>query len=245
MDFFQNNFQNTYSWPTSPIQSFAKINRICFEGGHDPSVCLTWSHPFHAFSRYSQRTPKCVKSSQNVNLGSIWKTKTYIGQPIRADSRFAPSQWETALLCNGVSHWLAPSLASALVNSYLHNTLTWFLIRSGIKAMKGQIRHIFCSLTWRFKPWTQSTNSFGVTLKPSIIYHMTSRGRWAMGDGRQTARCKRWGDWHIQVEIRWPPFLHTTFSNEFLSMNIVVFWLKFHWNMLAMVQLTIIQHWFR
>ena len=25
----------------------------------------------------------------------------------RADSRFAPSQWETALLCNDVSHWLS------------------------------------------------------------------------------------------------------------------------------------------
>ena len=27
----------------------------------------------------------------------------------RADSRFAPSQWETALLCNDVSHWLGAS----------------------------------------------------------------------------------------------------------------------------------------
>ena len=27
----------------------------------------------------------------------------------RADSRFAPSQWETPLLCNGVSHWLGTS----------------------------------------------------------------------------------------------------------------------------------------
>ena len=33
----------------------------------------------------------------------------------RADSRFAPSQWETALLCNDVSHWLGPSLKSALI----------------------------------------------------------------------------------------------------------------------------------
>ena len=33
----------------------------------------------------------------------------------RADSRFAPSQWETALLCNDVSHWLGTSLESALV----------------------------------------------------------------------------------------------------------------------------------
>ena len=31
----------------------------------------------------------------------------------RADSRFASSQWETALLCNDVSHWLGASLESA------------------------------------------------------------------------------------------------------------------------------------
>ena len=30
----------------------------------------------------------------------------------RADSRFAPSQWETALLCNNVSHWLGTNLVS-------------------------------------------------------------------------------------------------------------------------------------
>ena len=33
---------------------------------------------------------------------------------IRADSRFVPSQWETALLCNDVSHWLGIILESAL-----------------------------------------------------------------------------------------------------------------------------------
>ena len=33
---------------------------------------------------------------------------------VRADSRFAPSQWETALLCNDVSHWLGTNLESAL-----------------------------------------------------------------------------------------------------------------------------------
>ena len=33
---------------------------------------------------------------------------------IRADSRFAPSQWEKALLSNSVSHWLGASLESAL-----------------------------------------------------------------------------------------------------------------------------------
>ena len=33
---------------------------------------------------------------------------------IRADSRFAPSQWEMLLLCNDVSHWLGTSLESTL-----------------------------------------------------------------------------------------------------------------------------------
>ena len=28
----------------------------------------------------------------------------------RADYRFAPSQWETALLCNDISHWLGANL---------------------------------------------------------------------------------------------------------------------------------------
>ena len=34
---------------------------------------------------------------------------------IRAYSRFVPSQWETALLCNDVSHWLGASLESVLL----------------------------------------------------------------------------------------------------------------------------------
>ena len=37
----------------------------------------------------------------------------------RADSRFASSQWETALLCNDVSHWLGANLVSALYHTYL------------------------------------------------------------------------------------------------------------------------------
>ena len=41
-------------------------------------------------------------------------TKIWGGIYIRADSRFAPSQWETLLLYNDVSHWLVVSLESAL-----------------------------------------------------------------------------------------------------------------------------------
>ena len=37
---------------------------------------------------------------------------------IKADSRFASSQWEAALLCNDVSHWLGAYLESALCILY-------------------------------------------------------------------------------------------------------------------------------
>ena len=41
--------------------------------------------------------------------GSERKTWRWHNMEYRADSRFAPSQWETALLCNDVSHWLGAS----------------------------------------------------------------------------------------------------------------------------------------
>ena len=46
---------------------------------------------------------------------------------LRAVSSFAPSQWETALLCNDVSHWLGASLESALITMYycLQTELFW------------------------------------------------------------------------------------------------------------------------
>ena len=43
----------------------------------------------------------------------------------RADSSFVPSQWETALLCNDVSHWLGASLESALISL---DPYLWFFI---------------------------------------------------------------------------------------------------------------------
>ena len=47
----------------------------------------------------------------------------------RADSRFAPSQWETALLCNHISHWLGASLESALHRNSKSITISFALIQ--------------------------------------------------------------------------------------------------------------------
>ena len=46
-------------------------------------------------------------------------TTSDIGQS-NADSRFAPSQWETALQSTDVSHWLGASLKSALTIIKIH-----------------------------------------------------------------------------------------------------------------------------
>ena len=61
---------------------------------------------------------------------SAWITYNQGVWCYRAASRFAPSQWETALLCDDASHWLGASLESALCYSVSlgHNDIYKFFI---------------------------------------------------------------------------------------------------------------------
>ena len=88
------------------------------------------NHGFHRLMIMTVAKPECIPEqpqhsptagqklqitqSAGVNQGSI----------LRTDSRFAPSQWEMALLCNDVSHWLGASLESSLyvelITAYFH-----------------------------------------------------------------------------------------------------------------------------
>ena len=93
--------------------SFKKIHLKMSSGNWRPFCLglnvLTYTHP-------------CLSVSQN--------TQANYGQYM-ADSRFVPSQWEIALLCNDISHWLGASLESAL--KYHVTQSTWMmqlLIRS-------------------------------------------------------------------------------------------------------------------
>ena len=45
-----------------------------------------------------------------------WFMPPCVVYDIRDNSRFTPSQWETSLLCNDVSHWLGANLESSLWN---------------------------------------------------------------------------------------------------------------------------------
>ena len=46
-------------------------------------------------------------------IADIWSGESQTAWSARTDSRFAPSQWGTALLCNDISHWLGTNLESA------------------------------------------------------------------------------------------------------------------------------------
>ena len=60
------------------------------------------------------------KSKENTNVIQCRvKFSENYANTLRADSRFASNQWETASLCNDVSHWLGTSLKSAL------NVIPW------------------------------------------------------------------------------------------------------------------------
>ena len=54
------------------------------------------------------------------NGNQIHIYRSYIQYITRVDSRLVPSQWEMALLCNNVSHWLGTSQGSALITKILH-----------------------------------------------------------------------------------------------------------------------------
>ena len=64
---------------------------------------------------------------------------------IRADSRIVPSQWETLLLCNHVSHWLGVNLESVVIMINITPT-----IHCHSCVYRVDTAHYYCSHQW----WT-------------------------------------------------------------------------------------------
>ena len=73
------------------------------------------------FSRCCQPFITHVSQARALSLLFALSLLIVSASKYRTDSRFALSQWETALLCNDVSHWLGASLESALqVDQYIY-----------------------------------------------------------------------------------------------------------------------------
>ena len=118
---------------------FLRIPNLCLELEKDSMECMAYiSRPRRHF-RCLMGKPETLhlKPSHGMHLERVIvlvyskyfnsnsaneARKLFFTQSLRVDSRFAPSQWETALLCNDVSHWLGASLESALVLKSLNST---------------------------------------------------------------------------------------------------------------------------
>ena len=79
-----------------------------------------------------------------LQWGAVTRNAVQYKMIIRADPRFAPSQWETALLCNDVSHWLDANLESAMI---IDTSLQ--RLRQNINQTLNQKRHPIPWPNWR------------------------------------------------------------------------------------------------
>ena len=118
-------------------------------------IYLAVSRIYRNLKIISPRTPDPV----NYNIVSVWQPtrKPDIQNPqivwvyschriYMADSRFASSQWETALLCNDVSHWLGASLESALYISWIawiRSLTCWIIFKKWVFVFNLYFHYFF------------------------------------------------------------------------------------------------------
>ena len=95
----------------------------------------------------------------------IWPQPWYM-YIYRADSGFVPSQWETLLLCNDVSHWLGASLESAL---YIFACCYRVIQYIECFNISNKITEIILNIVWKYATWSICFWTFS-----SVHYHLIS-----------------------------------------------------------------------
>ena len=88
------------------------------------SVAVTWpasTWPQSTWTSTSNIPAHCPTYVDTCSSSSIIR-KSWVLSDCRANSRLAPSQWETSLRSNAISHWLGANLESALQFSLI---ITW------------------------------------------------------------------------------------------------------------------------
>ena len=128
-----------------------------------------WSTDLHWIGLHIFHCPTGMFDALSENLISVkaewimWKLVMRGWSRSSADSRFVPSQWETPLLCNDVSHWLGANLESAL-RSYFRGVssgLMWLCLASG--NLIWQPGASISSITWSEKLYgVESGACFGL-----------------------------------------------------------------------------------
>ena len=96
--------------------------------------------------------PALVRNKPLRSPSSVkWVYWPYHKESTRADSWFAPRQWEMALRCNDVSHWLGASLESAL--KYTISVLVTNCRQTYFFEFEGQFHYSYITgVSWYSKP---------------------------------------------------------------------------------------------
>ena len=127
-------FPKLYSWwifcSFKPINWLHLLISLCwhsylFSDGRPSDVFCSLSLRFHKYHHMQGDFCFPHKSFLKRNLPLV----TIIS---RADSQFAPSQWEMLLQSNALSHWLGANLESALISVLDH-----FACQSGLDVSKN------------------------------------------------------------------------------------------------------------
>ena len=156
MTFWSAFVENVFGWSQ---QNFAHITTVTLPWHVQNSDVIRWAH----FKPEHYKFWSNFEFYQNIVCGmSAWPVVSYMGKinstsdmlilqwinriqnymchwfPFqcsdRADSRFAPSQWEKSSQSNTVSHWLGADLESALSETWWRHdmemitTLTWWCL---------------------------------------------------------------------------------------------------------------------
>ena len=95
----------------------------------------------------------------------------------RAESRFAPIQWETPLLCNDVPHWLGTNLESALYAIHpMYTWSWWFANLSHCCALLGMEKVYPCkSSTWSWPIYEADMTQLQGGVSKTLISSLNQR----------------------------------------------------------------------
>ena len=88
----------------------------------------------------------------------------------RADSRFAPSQWEREWCCNDVSQWLGTSLESVLIYKHIEDWTKWLIHYRRYLQLPGICMNENIGIFARM--WLKFVPKGSVNYKPALVHVM-------------------------------------------------------------------------
>ena len=175
--------------------------------------CTYW--PSHTSNTiHTVWSPHCLSQHSNT-LRYRWT-----GKWNRADARFAPSQWETPLLCNDISHWLAANLASTLWNQFWNITTVDLFMTSWLFF---SIIHSIVILRRRYDTHSSASRG-GITLHSSASWGGMTLHSSASRGGMTLHSSSSWGGMTLHCSSSWGMTLHCSASGGGMTLHCSASW---------------------